>query len=74
MKSILRCLEVNRFILSSNCILLISNVQPINNLADHNKVQTNFFYGENPIYGVNGADTEVGIDTTSGFHKYTIDW
>ncbi|KAL0145045.1 glycoside hydrolase family 16 protein [Mucor lusitanicus] len=42
--------------------------------ADHNKVQTNFFYGSNPIYGVNSADTEVNINTASGTHNYTVDW
>ncbi|GAN11318.1 glycoside hydrolase [Mucor ambiguus] len=42
--------------------------------AEHNKVQTNFFYGANPIYNVNSADTEVGINTASGIHNYTVDW
>ncbi|CEP16946.1 hypothetical protein [Parasitella parasitica] len=42
--------------------------------ADHNKVQTNFFYGPTPVYVVNSRDTEVDINTTSGFHNYTIDW
>ncbi|KAI8641533.1 glycosyl hydrolases family 16-domain-containing protein [Parasitella parasitica] len=42
--------------------------------AEHNKVQTNYFYGANPIYVVNSRDTEVAIDTTTGFHNYTIDW
>ncbi|KAK4520686.1 uncharacterized protein ATC70_006564 [Mucor velutinosus] len=42
--------------------------------ANHNKVQTNFFYGKRPVYGVNSASTEVAINTASGFHNYTFDW
>lgn len=40
-------------------------------LLNYNR--TNYFYGKNIVYGVNGGnhDTE---DTTSGFHTYTIDW
>ncbi|PHZ13065.1 concanavalin A-like lectin/glucanase [Rhizopus microsporus ATCC 52813] len=41
--------------------------------GEPDKVQTNYFYGKNIVYGVNGGNHDVE-DTTTGFHKYTIDW
>ncbi|KAG0744437.1 hypothetical protein G6F16_004368 [Rhizopus arrhizus] len=41
--------------------------------GDPKKVQTNYFYGKNIVYGVNGGNHD-SEDTTSGFHTYTIDW
>ncbi|KAI8886622.1 glycoside hydrolase family 16 protein [Backusella circina FSU 941] len=41
--------------------------------ADPSHVQTNYFYGDKPVYGVNGGNHAVS-STTDGFHTYTIDW
>ncbi|KAI9353988.1 glycosyl hydrolases family 16-domain-containing protein [Pilaira anomala] len=43
--------------------------------AETTRVQSNFFYGKNIIYGVNGKDDSTGgVDLSDGFHDYTIDW
>ncbi|KAI8884112.1 glycoside hydrolase family 16 protein [Backusella circina FSU 941] len=41
--------------------------------ANPNNVQTNYFYGDKPVYKTNGDDTEIG-KTTDEFRTYTIDW
>ncbi|KAG1443654.1 hypothetical protein G6F56_010593 [Rhizopus delemar] len=41
--------------------------------GDPKKVQTNYFYGKDIIYGVNGGNHNTA-DTTKDFHTYTIDW
>ncbi|KAI8991583.1 concanavalin A-like lectin/glucanase domain-containing protein [Mycotypha africana] len=42
--------------------------------AERNRVQTNFFYGKNPVYGVNGGNSKVDLDTADDFHTYVIEW
>lgn len=42
--------------------------------AEPNRVQTNFYYGSKPEYGINMGDHKVKSDLSAGFHKYTIDW
>ncbi|CAO0801048.1 unnamed protein product [Mucor circinelloides] len=42
--------------------------------ATTDKVQTNFFYGSNPIYNVNSVDSALTVNTASGFHNYTVNW
>ncbi|KAI8994906.1 concanavalin A-like lectin/glucanase domain-containing protein [Pilobolus umbonatus] len=42
--------------------------------GEPNKVQTNFYYGSKPVYGVNMVDHDLGTDLSDAFHKYTIDW
>jgi hypothetical protein len=42
-------------------------------LANPENVQTNYFYGDKPVYGKNGDDTKIG-STTDDFRTYTIDW
>ncbi|KAI9282709.1 glycosyl hydrolases family 16-domain-containing protein [Sporodiniella umbellata] len=41
--------------------------------GDPKKVQTNYFYGKNIVYGVNGRNHNTE-DTTQNFQTYTIDW
>ncbi|KAG2235678.1 hypothetical protein INT48_008554 [Thamnidium elegans] len=41
--------------------------------GDRKKVQTNYFYGGEIVYGINGGNTD-SVDTADGFHSYTIDW
>ncbi|KAI9476186.1 MAG: concanavalin A-like lectin/glucanase domain-containing protein [Benjaminiella poitrasii] len=42
--------------------------------AQTDRAQTNYFYSSDILYGVNGGDTSLDIDTASDFHNYTIDW
>lgn len=41
---------------------------------DSDIVQTNYFYGKNPVYNVNMATDHTASPTASTFHNYTVVW